>query len=316
MSDLERAVESIVHDCMGVKRGESVLVVCNPSTQRMGEILRARAEEAGADAVLASMPERGSHAEEPPRSVAQAMRAADVVLAPTVQSLSHTEARKEATDRGVRIATLPGVTEEMLARVMSADLHTLVNRTLQVAEALTVGSSVHIETELGTDLSFSIEGRDAIADAGGLTGPGAFGNIPCGEGYVSPLEGTAEGTLVVDGSIATFGLMDVPVRMVVKEGHLVEAEGGCGPQLIDTLTDHGKFGTNLAEFGIGTNDRATMTGNVLEDEKIMGTIHIAFGASAGIGGTVQVPIHLDCVVKDPTVETDGHRLIDRGKLQV
>ncbi len=316
MNDLDKAVEMVVARCLGVREGESVLIVCNPSTNKLGAKFRACAERQGADAVLTIMTERDSNGAEPPKSVTAAMKACDVMLAPTKQSLTHTKARRAATNKGTRIATLPDVTDEMLTRVMGADLRKLVNRTMQVTEALSVGSEVHITSEQGTDLRFKIEGRDAIADAGELTGHGTFGNIPCGEGYVSPLEGTAEGTLVVDGSIAMLGLAKEPVRLEIEKGHLVSAEGGVGPKFMETLTDHGKKATNLAEFGIGTNDQAKLTGNVLEDEKILGSIHIAFGASAAIGGKVQVPIHLDCVVMQATVGIDGHKLIKAGRLIV
>lgn len=316
VSKLEHAVELVLRRCLGVRTGEDVLVVCNPSTYKLGAKFRRVAEEQGADAVLAIMSERGSNGAEPPKSIAAAMKACDVMLAPTRQSLTHTKARKAATNKGTRIATLPGVTDEMLARVMSADLHKLVNRTLQVTEALTVGAEVRITSEQGTDLIFQIGDREGIADAGELTGPGSFGNIPSGEGYISPQEGTAEGTLVVDGSIATLGLAEEPVRLTIEKGHLVSAEGGLGPKFMDTLTGHGKKATNLAEFGIGTNDKAKLTGYVLEDEKILGTIHIAFGASAAIGGKVQVPVHLDCVVMNATVAIDGHRLVKAGRLIV
>ena len=96
----------MVRDCLAVKEGEEVLVVCNPATQNMGEMLRNEAAEVGAEAVLVVMSERASHAAEPPPTVAEAMAVADVLLAPTVQSLSHTAARKRASENGARCATL------------------------------------------------------------------------------------------------------------------------------------------------------------------------------------------------------------------
>src|SRR5947208_12329637 len=165
MGDLDRAVRAVVRDCMGVKEGENVLVVANPATQNLGERLRDEAADAGADAVLALMSERASHAAEPPPPVAEAMRAADVLLAPTVQSLSHTAARKRASDSGARAATLPGVTEEILARVMSADMEGLRRKGHAVAEALDRASEARITDANGTDLILDISGREAIPDA-------------------------------------------------------------------------------------------------------------------------------------------------------
>jgi leucyl aminopeptidase (aminopeptidase T) len=314
--DLDRAVRAVVRDCLGVKPGEELLVICNPATEGIGERMRGEGEEAGADATLAVMAERASHGAEPPRALAAAMTAADVVLAPTVQSLSHTAARKAASEAGVRIATLPGVTEEMLARVMSADMEGLRRKGQAVAAALDAGREARITCPRGSDLRLGIEGRSAIPDDGVLTARGAFGNLPCGEGFIAPVEGTSEGTLVVAGSIAGIGRVAEPVTLTVEGGHLVDATEGEGTRLLELLSAHGEGGTNVAELGIGTNEKAILTGEVLEDEKILGTAHVAFGASAGIGGTVQVPVHLDCVVLEPDVRVDGVALLRGGELLV
>jgi leucyl aminopeptidase (aminopeptidase T) len=242
------------------------------------------------------------------------MAAADVLLAPTVQSLSHTAARKRASEKGARCATLPGVTEDMLARVMSADMEGLRRKGHAVAEALDRASEAHITDANGTDLTLDLSGREAIPDAGELTEPGAFGNLPCGEGFISPAGGN--GTLMIDGSMAGVGLVDEPVQLVVEGGHLTSARGGQGMAFMELLTAHGDDGTNIAELGVGTNEKATLTGEILEDEKIFGTCHIAFGASAGIGGTVQVPVHLDCVVMKPTLELDGEPIVRDGELLI
>jgi leucyl aminopeptidase (aminopeptidase T) len=315
-ADLDSAVRTVVRQCMGVTAGEEVLVICNPVTEEIGALMRIEAQGDGADATLAVISERESHAAEPPRPVAAAMAAADVVLAPTIQSLSHTAARKAASDAGVRIATLPGVTEEMLARLMNGNLDEMRRRGWAIVSALNRGSQVRITCRHGSDLSFSIEGRDGIVDAGELSAKGAFGNLPCGEGFIAPVEGTAEGTLVVDGSIAAIGLVESPVRLTIEGGHLTGVTGDEGAQLMELLTPHGPDGTNVAELGIGTNEEAILTGNILEDEKIFGTAHVAFGASAGIGGTVQVPVHLDVVVKEPTVEIDGEAILGGGELLI
>jgi leucyl aminopeptidase (aminopeptidase T) len=314
--DLARAVRAVVRDCLGVSAGEEVLVICNPVTQGLGERLRAEGQEAGGDATLAVIAERDSHAAEPPRPVGAAMSGADVVLAPTVQSLSHTSARKVASEKGVRIATLPGVTEEMLARVMSADMEELRRKGRAVAAALNDASEVRITCSRGSDLRLGLEGRKGIVDAGELSEPGAFGNLPCGEGFIAPVEGTGEGTLVVDGSIAAIGRTPNPVTLTVREGHLVEATETDGARLMALLTEHGEGGTNVAELGVGTNEKAKLTGEILEDEKILGTVHVAFGASAAIGGAVQVPVHLDCVVLAPEVTVDGEPLVRDGELLV
>ncbi|MET0557278.1 MAG: aminopeptidase [Solirubrobacterales bacterium] len=313
-ADLDMAVRTVIRDCMGISPGEEVLVICNPVTEEIGALMRIEAQGEGAEATLAVISERDSAAAEPPDTVAAAMEKADVVLAATIQSLSHTAARKRASEAGVRIGSLPGVTEEMLARLMNVDLEETRRLSWAVAELMNDASEARITCAHGSDLRMGLEGRLAIADGGELGTRGAFGNLPCGEGFIAPVEGTTEGTLVVDGSIAGVGLLDTPVSLTVEGGHLKEATGSDGEALMRLLTAHGEDGTNVAELGIGTNEEAILTGNILEDEKILGTAHVAFGASAAIGGTVQVPVHLDCVILKPTVEIDGRAIVSGGEL--
>jgi leucyl aminopeptidase (aminopeptidase T) len=316
VSDIDRAVSAVVNECLAVREGEAMLVVCNPATVGLAERLRAEGGRAGADAITAMITERATHATEPPSPVAAAMKASDVVLCPTVQSLSHTAARREATEAGARIATLPGVNEEMLARVMSADVEGLRRNGAKLAELLTAGSEARIRDANGSDLRLGLGDREGIPDAGDLTEPGAFGNLPCGEGFIAPIEGTSEGTLIVDGTIGGIGRVDEPVEITVQAGHLTDANGPQGAQLIEMLGTGGPEGTNVAELGIGTNERAILTGELLEDEKIFGTCHVAFGASAAIGGTVQVPIHIDVVVMRPELAIDGRVILRDGELLI
>lgn len=312
--ELDSAVRAVLRDCLGLEPGEEVLVICNPVTEDIGALMRIEAEGDGANATLAVISETESNGAEPPAPVASAMIAANIVLAPTIQSLSHTYARRAANSAGVRVATLPGVTGEMLARLMNADMAMLRRRGASVAAALRSGEEAQITCPHGSDLRLGLKDRIPIADAGVLTAPGAFGNLPCGEAFVSPVSG--EGTLVVDGSIAGVGKVETPVELTVEDGHLVDATGPEGEMLMELLTKHGPDGTNIAELGIGTNEEAMLTGNILEDEKILGTAHVAFGASAAIGGGIQVPVHLDCVLVEPTVEVDGTVICQGGELLV
>jgi leucyl aminopeptidase (aminopeptidase T) len=310
MSDLRPAVQTVVERCLGVRKGENVLVIVDPATRLIGEALRDAAAGAGADAILSIMDERATDGTEPPPPLAAALATCDVFIAPTSRSLSHTAARKRASDAGVRGATMPGVTEDMLSRVMAVDFELMTARSRAVAALLQDGRTATVSCPRGSDLTLDLSGRAGVADDGDLTHRGAFGNLPCGEGFIAPLNGTGA---IVASSLAPLGLSDEPATLTVRGGRIVDARGGLGPEYLKLLTSHGELGTNLAELGVGTNDSATLTGNVLEDEKILGTIHVAFGASAGIGGTVSVPIHLDVVVIDATLEIDGKRVLDAGR---
>ena len=310
MTDLSIAIDTVINRCLAVRRGEDVLVIADENTRGMGEALREAAAAAGADAVLAVMDERATDGTDPARPIAAAMSACDVFICPTSRSLSHTPARKAASDTGARGATLPGVTEDMLARVMAVDFDLMAARSQRVAALLTEASDAHVSCPLGTDITLDLTAREGMADDGLLTADGAFGNLPAGEGFISPCGG--DGTIVAS-SLAPLGLSDEPARLTVTDGRITGARDGVGPAYLELLEAHGELGTNLAELGVGTNDRATLTGNVLEDEKILGTVHIAFGASAGIGGTVSVPIHLDVVILDATLRVGAQTVLESGR---
>ena len=311
MSELEQAVATVIDQCLGVRAGEEVVVVVDNATRAIGDALRDAAAQRRAEAVLTVMNPRPRDGAEPPAAVAGALKEADVFIAPTSRSLSHTRARKAASEAGARGATLPGVTEDMLARLMACDFPTLQRRSRALAELLSNAGEARFTCPRGSDFTLDLTGRTGMADDGDLSGPNAFGNLPCGEGFIAPLSG--HGTFVAS-TLASIGLSkEDPVVLTVEDGRLADASGGNGALFLETLHAGGELGTNLAELGIGTNERATLTGNVLEDEKILGTVHVAFGASAGIGGTVSVPVHLDCVVLEPTLDVGGTRVLDAGR---
>jgi len=312
VSALEQAVATVVGRCLRVQAGETVLVVADPQSTAIGQALLDAAVAAGGDAVLTILPPNPSRGTEPPAPVAAAFGAADVFIGPCLPSLSHTTARKRACEAGHRGATLPGVTADMLARLMSTDFDALAGRCRAVAALLTSADDAHMTCPHGTDLRLDLRGRAGISDEGDLGAPGAFGNLPCGEGFMSPVGG--EGTIATS-ALADVGLTDEPVMLTLRDGALIGADGAgdAAQRFLDALDAHGPLGRNLAEVGVGTNDRATVTGNILEDEKILGTTHIAFGASAGIGGTVSVPVHLDVVVFEPSLRIGDTHVLDGGR---
>jgi leucyl aminopeptidase (aminopeptidase T) len=193
---------------------------------------------------------------------------------------------------------------------MCADMEALGARCKAVADILDAGREAHLTCANGSDLRLSLEGRSGLPDDGNLREPGAFGNLPCGEGFISPLAG--QGTILA-ATRATLGLPEERVRLTVENGRLTEAAGDWGARWTALMDAAGTQGRNLAELGVGTNERATLTGNILEDEKMLGTVHVAFGASAGIGGTVSVPVHLDCLIEDATLDVGGTRVLDAGR---
>lgn len=237
--------------------------------------------------------------------------APDAVIALSNYSTSHTKFRELLTVyAGTRYASMPLFEESMLSGAMSVDWNVLKERTEKAASLLNGGDKVYVSSPNGTSITFSIKGRKADADTGILTGVGAFGNLPAGEAYLAPLEKTAQGTLLLEW--APTRKLRNPIILKVQDGKVVKISGDeeFADDLRGKIEKNPLFG-NIAELGIGTNDKATRPDNILETEKILGTIHIALGDNSGFGGKVSVLFHQDFIFFKPTVEVEkgGERIL-------
>lgn len=302
---------------MGVRPGERVLVVTDAPLRTIGYACHHAARHLGHEVLLVEMPPRRSNGEEPLPEVAWLMTQVDVVLCPTSKSLTHTDSRRAASAAGVRVATLPGVTEEVMVRCMNADYEAIAERTARICDQMRRTTTIRVTAPAGTDVTMPVTGREAHASSGLFRDKGQWGNLPTGESYLAPLEGLSQGVVVVDGSMAGIGLVDEPIRIVVRDGYATEITGGdAASKLVALLEPHGKDARTVAEFGIGTNDKAILTGVILEDEKVMGTIHIAFGDNKSMGGSVRVASHLDGLIRQPSVWFDDLQVMRDGMLLV
>ena len=315
MSELVVAATTALCECLALKSHESFLVVTDTATAEIGSAFRDAGDALSADSLLMTMTPRRVSGIEPPAAVSAAMLEADVVVIPTLRSLSHTRARRDACKAGARIATLPGITREMMLRALNVDYKSIGQLSRRIAEILTGGARVELSTPAGTRLVFSIDGRAGFADTGILHNSGDFGNLPAGEAFLAPVEGLTEGELVIDGSFADLGLLQGGVLNVTIEHGVVVGVSGIGAEHLQRILDlGGEPARNVAELGIGTNPSARLSGSVLEDEKVLGTVHVALGDNLSMGGLVKAPSHLDGVLLKPTISVDGRPILAAGEL--
>ncbi|MBN3037977.1 MAG: aminopeptidase [Candidatus Omnitrophica bacterium] len=299
-------IKTIALECFGLKKSEHVLIVCDDKLSDLARDFYEVIKNLSAECVLMQMPPRKMHGVEPPGEIACALKKADIAILLTNMSLSHTRARKEACAKyGTRMASLPGITKEILKRSIKLDYSALNRKANKIAKALTKGKGVQIYTDKGTSLKLSIRGRRGYVDNGLYVKAGAFGNLPAGEACIAPCEGTTNGTLVVDASAAIAGKVKRPVKIKIKNGFIQNMPL---PKIKALIKPLGKPALNIAELGIGLNPKAKVTGNILEDEKAKNTAHLAIGANISFGGKVSCPCHLDFVFFNPRIFIDGKRL--------
>lgn len=298
-----------VMECYGVKPEEKVLIVIDTSTPApIGKSLFEAAKNLGCEVILMTMLPRTRHGEEIPLPVAEAMKTSNVVIAPTTFSLTHTQARINACKAGARVASMPGITEKMMAQGgMTADYNKINEIAIVLNNKLENAKKIRVVTDSGTDILFDLEGCKWFMDTGMCLEPGCSSNLPAGELYIAPKD--ANGIFVVDGSMSSFGLLDSPLEFTVKNRYVTDIRGKNALKLNSILDKVGKKARNIAEFGIGINPKAKLIGNVLEDEKVAGTVHVALGDNSTFGGDVIAGIHLDGIIKEPELFVDGERFI-------
>ena len=340
---IEEGVLSMLSVNMGLKEGERLLVVADPPTlahwqeedpsalktqlerSMLSRMVAEIAEDAFPDSVVEfyAYPSVGQHGREPGEIEAAKMLQADVLIAIVNHSLSHTNARAGATKAGTRIASMPGFEARMFhpGGPMSVDYEQVALDTQKLARLVTAAETATVRSPGGTDITFSLAGREGGVDTGLCSEKAAWSNLPAGETYAAPVEGTAEGMIVVPAGWYPDLIEDMILHF--EQGLVVRLEGGGkvgdefrGLLQLGSEEEVHKLRRNLAELGIGTNPNAKQPDNVLEAEKIRGTVHLAIGDSSHMGGTVVADLHEDFVIPEPDLLLDGRLVIEGGEWRI
>ena len=320
--ELKKSAQMVVKTCMDLRRGENVLIVCDPTTGDIGQALHEAASERSDRVLLIVMPKARHHGEEPPSPVSDLMRQQQVVIAPTRYSLTHTRAVRQALREGARVATMPGMTNEMFSRGgMSADFKQVKQFISDLGPHFRRRRIVNVKSDEGTDVTFEVNWREWKYDDNGICNrPRMITNLPAGKAFIMPREGTMNGTVVIDGSWES-NLVDEPISLIIENGMVMDVKGGTiaaairqefGEAAKRLRTKDRENVWTMAEFGIGMNPQARLCGNVLEDEKRLGTCYFSVGDNTALGGTSAVGIHIPGVLKNAHVWLDDTQVLESG----
>ena len=309
----------IFREALGVRKNETILLIYDRTAENVGKAFIHAAEMLDLSLTPRMIEVTAGNGSDPDPETIAMMHKHNIVIAATKNSLTHCAAMTAARKNyGIRGCTLPGITDELFLRSMQAAPKTLQADALRWKERLSGIRNIRIVTRKGTDFSFGIGKYPILMDDADFQSGGTVGNIPAGEIFTVPDDGTAQGRIVVDASIASMPWQegDPDCIIDVRDGVAVKFESSRGEMLEKTLSEADKAGFVVAEFGIGTNSFLQLSGNLLEDEKVKGTIHIAFGNSASMGGGNQAPVHIDCMIRHPDVYADGVLVMENGKWKV
>ncbi len=320
---LDASARMIVETCMDIRRGENVLIVCDPTTGDIGQALHEAAIKKSERVLLIVMPKAKHHGEEPPTPVANLMRQQQVILAPTKYSLTHTKAVRQALKDGARVATMPGITNDMFTHGgMAADFNKIKKRISNLGPHFRRRRIVNVKSKQGTDITFEVNWREWKLDDNGICNrPKMLTNLPAGKAFIMPTEGTMNGVIIIDGSWDST-LLDEQIELQIEDGIVVDVKGG--QMAANIRQEFGEVAKKLrskerenvwtvAEFGFGMNDQARMGGNVLEDEKRLGNCYFSIGDNSALGGSSSVGIHIPGVLTSPSVWLDDSQILQDGE---
>ena len=307
-----KPIENTVKNAILLKPNENALIVCDEKKEKIANLFFKICKKFGAEVSLVKIKERKETEREPPLAIKEAMKYSDIILAITTISLTHTKAVREARKNGARIASMPSINEKMFS-ALDVDYKKLVKYCKKVAKLYENVKEIKIKTRKGTDLTLKCKGRKVQIDDGILDKPGSLHNLPAGEVGIAPIENSANGKIVFDTCVVGVGKLRNPIEVRVKNGKIVKISGKDeAKKLMRILKKADRNAKILCEFSLGTNPKAKIIGNVLNDEKVLGTCHVAFGDNKSMGGKNESNVHIDGVIQKPTIWFDDKLIMKDG----
>ncbi|MBT4651276.1 hypothetical protein HOC13_02020 [Candidatus Woesearchaeota archaeon] len=301
----------VLNKILSLNSTEHFLLVTDTSKEPLAQPFYDLAKQITPFAEIVIMQPLSMHGQEPPQNIAEKMFHADVLLILTEKSLSHTDATRTAVKNNARGISSPNISEEILNRCVDIDYNQLISFHDWLRPIIANSETIQVTTKQGTNITFSITETHGYSDHLLKNKPGAIGNLPTGE--VDSGIKNANGKIVIDGSFPFLGLLREPIYLEVKNNQAtIISENNPSNKLKEILQPCAPNSNQLAEFGIGTNPKAILTGKVIEDEKVKGTIHFALGNDLSYGGKNNIPLHLDGVITKPTIIVDGKTIMEEG----
>jgi leucyl aminopeptidase (aminopeptidase T) len=313
MNKLLKAGEKAIKQALKIKKGENFLLITDKQKMEIAEALAYWAKEVGAEITTYLMTETLRPIVRPTKIFEEMIKKADVTAYMLDSRIEEKPFRGFMVQMGStygRICMMPGITRDMMERLVNVDFTEMNLFTQKVVDFLKDSNQIIIENPHGTKIEFSVKGRKWEIDNGDISIKGKHGNLPAGECYTAPVENTFTGKIIISLIDDKLGYGEMEFR----EGKLVNYIGNGVKEIIKTIGSD-ESGLIIGEFGIGTNKNARICPNMLEAEKAFGTVHFAIGDSYGLGKN-KSKYHFDALVEKVTIISEGTYLIKDGKFLI
>lgn len=315
--DVMKPIDTLVNFCAGIKPGENALIIAETNSDML--LIRSLAAAINAAGGIPTITIMGTP--DPPRvtkPIGEAAKGSDVVFLATHTRVVHDHTLRYAQlEYGTRFIHMVDKAEDLLKPSINIDYDVLYRVTMKLADEISKSDKFELTCDRGSHLTASVKGREVGREVGVARDPASFSRFPAGEIYLTPVEGTGEGTILFD-LFSRFGRLKEPVKFTLSKGWVTEIEGGDEADTLRKLFESVENMKFFAEIGMGTNDAARVTDDkfLREEISMAGTVHIGFGDSTGYGGRVRCKIHRDGFILKPTVKLDGKTVVEKGQLKI
>jgi 2,5-dihydroxypyridine 5,6-dioxygenase len=311
--------KKVVGQVLGLKPGETVCILrdTEADSSPFAAIISREAIRVGAEPVSMIITPRTVGGQELPEPVAGAFLRSSALINITQWPIVHSRAVSAALGAGCRSCNLRGFQDGMLESPgVTTDYEVVKQNALAVDALLEQARTVRFTTAEGSDLTMQLCGRKGKAQTGFANEPGKFSGLPDGESTVAPLEGTTQGRIVNPYIIDKIGQVDEPFRMEIKDGLIVNVEGGTQAAKLRALFEKSDPNARriASQFALGMNPDCRIIADTKEVSKKLGTLHVAMGDNISLGGAIQSGLHIDIVILNPTVWLDEKKILENGKL--
>lgn len=317
MTRLEKAARKAVLMCLKLKSNETAIIFIDEFTRELGQLLFKTALRRNSETILIETKAACKDNEGLPSSLRTFLNQTDAIILATSNSISQTRSIKSAIQNGARVICLSKLSLDTIERCVNTDFKFIQEKSNKLADLFSIGKKATLRAPGGTHIEIPISRRKGTAHTGIADEPGVLSRLPAGRASVMTEKGKAEGIVVVDGSLGSYGLLKKPVRFDVREGYLKKIYGGNEAEILrKIIKPFGKQARHLTEFGIGTNPSAEIKGVSNEDNTVLGTVYFTSGepnmAKKGRSKNCQ----FDAILLNATLDIDGHEILKSGKILV
>jgi leucyl aminopeptidase (aminopeptidase T) len=316
---LKRAVNSLIKDYIGLEEDETILIVSDEKRQEFGISFFESAKKLCEDAFYLEVKSKyNSENILLPDVILDSIKAVDTAIIVTEFPFYNSEALKNIASLGIRVAIIPIISEDSFCRCLGADYDKIAELSQKFYDLFNKTSIIRLESKNGTDLSLPIKSREIFQAAGIIRNIGETSVLPAGKVLVSPWDEKSNGIVVIDTAVDGIGILENPITIEIVDGLAtkITGDGEEAKHLAKILNKVGEQARILAEFGVGTNFKATVCNDFYETESTLGNAYIAFGGNSGLGGTNENSFRLSCVINKPNVYIDDELLLAHGKLMM